>query len=1355
MAGPPTRRTRNTRRSDAAPVASAGIPAGIYVGRVVSHLDKKFMGSLKVMLLKITEAGNDYQETNQLITAHRATPYGGQTPLQNVGSNNTYSESQQAYGFWGVPPDIGTKVLVMMVEGARDFGYWVGCIQDDFVNFMIPDGRVSTINNDRGQKLPVGEYNKAIVNPEGETQPTRFPKPVNTDFEDSLSEAGLIEDDIRGLTSSSARREVPSQVFGISTPGPMDKRDGAPRHGRGATGKEASVPSSRLGGWSIVMDDGDDKILRVGNPGETPKEYVDVENTNETGDVVRPANELFRIRSRTGAQILLHSTEDLIYIANSKGTAWIEMTSNGKIDIYAEDSVSIHSSQDMNFTADRDINFDATANININAGEKVKTTAGQSLDFTSMDYTAFVAGKGFTAKADSYMAMSSGKAISIDGANAINITSSGANINMAASAKVNMSGKSGIHIGTEGSLHEKVGQYFRETNASHVNSQEYFVYAKGGLHLKSDADAFLSAKVTANIKGKSTYIQSFGGDTHMKSNADLKIQTSGNINQFATSILRNATATIQDRAGTSFNLSSLGSMSVKADTTLDAASTGAMKINANASLDIISTGSAKITGKTMDLKTTGGVLIAEASSNLQLEGALVQIDAGNTATGAATANPTPAVIASIAVGAIDASVAATAVKPNPVTPDTPIISLIAKTPSRIPQHEPWLQHESNNPAEYTPEKTRAGVESVDSFVQQIPDTFVNIGSRSTKGSTTASDRGGYSGSQNYTPATDGEFGEETLGDFGDLKRDQIYAIGDSHAEFIANIGGYRGSARSGATVEQIASNQVGRIPEKTIVVVSAGNNNWDSDPTQTKDKIQKDIVDPLLQKGCYVIFVVFPDIDLSGPYASTYSSAGYTANYNDVRNAVNQVSANGQIDLTSADINPQDPMKIHATTAAYQRVVDVVEKAIEAIPDPSEFDKFNGTLGPLLAAIRICEIDTAEPRSFDVVYGGIPTNIRPQRPITQMSIGDVLEWQKSIRNSVASTATGAYQFIYPTLKYLIDDRKICSRGDLMTPANQDKLAIALMRNLQKWKDGQMSDEEFGYGLSKVWASMPLMIDGAQTKRNGPGTANSAYYGGVGPNPSTARKPASFIKEALVKSKQGLAGENETTDVTIDPEALAALGFEAGDPYEQLKTRSRFTDFGSTQGDLEDVDRVHQAQGSAGVRRLPCDRRLIDILNRAAAAAGVYVQITSGGQMSKAEWQSYPRSQRKTTRDNKDYWILKNGTWIQVRTGSTRHDTGLAADLNISKSKLPGGTLIPYNFSSPGRGENNQIWDNLIYHAFKFGCRGFGFAQSYMGNVTIHLDTLGKISGNGWNGELGYWETSDYFINIARKGIQDA
>jgi hypothetical protein len=126
------------------------------------------------------------------------------------------------------------------------------------------------------------------------------------------------------------------------------------------------------------MDDGDDRYHRETTAAEGPVKYVDlldpeVQRRISQGEATVPYNEYFRVRTRTGHQILLHNSEDLIYIGNARGTAWIEMTSNGKIDIYAADSVSIHSEQDFNFRADRDINIEAGRNIHVRAGKNMET----------------------------------------------------------------------------------------------------------------------------------------------------------------------------------------------------------------------------------------------------------------------------------------------------------------------------------------------------------------------------------------------------------------------------------------------------------------------------------------------------------------------------------------------------------------------------------------------------------------------------------------------------------------------------------------------------------------------------------------------------------------------------------------------------------------------------------------------------------------------------------------------------------------------------------------------------------------------------------------------------------------------
>lgn len=343
---------------------------GPFLARVVSHLDPKYSGTLQVELLQ--DVGNSPDTTGSVYQVKYLSPFYGVTGMQFVGPNNTYNDTQKSYGMWMIPPDPGSVVLVMFVDGNAAKGYWIGCVQDEYMNFMIPGLAATEMNTEGGGKKVVAEYNKRL-NDLKESDTTLIKKPVHP-FTKVLEKQGLLLDETRGITTSSARREVPSMVFGISTPGPVDRRPGAPKGNVGK--KESKITGafiSRLGGSTFVMDDGDDKFLRKTDAGTGPSEYVSVENKEKGGKPDIPHNELVRIRTRTGHQILLHNSEDLIYIGNARGTSWIELTSNGKIDIWAEDSISIHTANDLNVTADRDINFKAGRNINFTADGNMKT----------------------------------------------------------------------------------------------------------------------------------------------------------------------------------------------------------------------------------------------------------------------------------------------------------------------------------------------------------------------------------------------------------------------------------------------------------------------------------------------------------------------------------------------------------------------------------------------------------------------------------------------------------------------------------------------------------------------------------------------------------------------------------------------------------------------------------------------------------------------------------------------------------------------------------------------------------------------------------------------------------------------
>jgi len=342
--------------------------------KVVSNVDPTYMGGLEVQILR--EVGNDDDVSGQVIPVKYLSPFFGSTARKFVTEIEDYNNTQKSFGMWMVPPEVNSIVVCIFINGDYRKGYWIGCVLEENMNFAVPGHAATKYNVDgREERVPVAEYNKVV---RGSTQdPTKILK-VESPFSKTLDDQGLLRDDVRGITTSSARRETPSTVFGISTPGPVDKRSGAKR---GKIGKlEHQIPNafvSRLGGSSFVMDDGDDKFLRKKSPSKGPPEYAKVELKETDGDVTRPHNELVRIRTRTGHQILLHNSEDLIYIGNARGTAWIELTSDGKIDIFADDSINIRTKQDLNLYCDRDFNLEVGRNFNTKVKGEMHTNVLQ------------------------------------------------------------------------------------------------------------------------------------------------------------------------------------------------------------------------------------------------------------------------------------------------------------------------------------------------------------------------------------------------------------------------------------------------------------------------------------------------------------------------------------------------------------------------------------------------------------------------------------------------------------------------------------------------------------------------------------------------------------------------------------------------------------------------------------------------------------------------------------------------------------------------------------------------------------------------------------------------------------------
>lgn len=357
--------------------------SGPRLAKVVGHADSSYMGGLYVTLLGIQS--DDFAEDGNTLLARYCSPFFGATNLafngQNTANDQAFNDTQKSYGMVFVPPDVGVTVLVIFVEETGEV-YWLGCVPDNFVNHMVPgiaaSEAVDFSPKEKSEYLsgpvPVAEYNKRTTSAYFPNDST--PKPVHPIAGFMLAQ-GLIKDYIRGPVTSTMRRNTVSNVYGILTPGPIDKRSNAKQAVLGTRGDKTKPQFvSRVGGTQLVMDDGDDRFVRKTPASEGPPEYADVIK-GESGDPRIPISDYFRVRTRTGHQILLHNSEDLIYIGNSRGTAWIELTSNGKIDIYARDSISIHTEGDFNFRAERDINLEAKRNINLRSEENFYQEVGK------------------------------------------------------------------------------------------------------------------------------------------------------------------------------------------------------------------------------------------------------------------------------------------------------------------------------------------------------------------------------------------------------------------------------------------------------------------------------------------------------------------------------------------------------------------------------------------------------------------------------------------------------------------------------------------------------------------------------------------------------------------------------------------------------------------------------------------------------------------------------------------------------------------------------------------------------------------------------------------------------------------
>ena len=370
------------------------------IGIVKDNIDPSRSGRIRVALQDGKGSVAPDQASGWVTVQHLTTFFGVVRPSGGEGSDDygSYVNNSSSYGQWQAPPDIGTKVLCIFVNGDPNAGFYIGSIPEPETLQMVPAiGASENVTLNEGEatsfggatRLPVTNLNTNNTDKANSDEFLDTPRPVHSYLASIMNQQGILRDPLRGPISSSASREAASRVgWGISTPGRPIYEGGYTDESlpenleQGNTEKLKVV--ARRGGHSIVMDDGD----------------------------IIGRDQLIRIRTALGHQIMMSDDGQTLMILHSNGQSYIELGKEGTVDIFSTNSFNVRTQGDINFHADRDINMHAMENFNLqaknihtNSDEITKSRAGKEYSITALN--------NFTAKASSAIAMLAGGQASI------------------------------------------------------------------------------------------------------------------------------------------------------------------------------------------------------------------------------------------------------------------------------------------------------------------------------------------------------------------------------------------------------------------------------------------------------------------------------------------------------------------------------------------------------------------------------------------------------------------------------------------------------------------------------------------------------------------------------------------------------------------------------------------------------------------------------------------------------------------------------------------------------------------------------------------------------------------------------
>lgn len=321
---------------------------GLTLGLVVNTDDPLEGGRLQVFCPALND---NPKKLLHLPWAMYVAPFGGSINNKDysrgVGDGAENTVGAVSYGFWGIA-ELGAHVLVGCIDGDPRRRFWAGAVHEHQETHTLFNGRYDWSGKDGTPDGPLSSAKKPI-------QP----------LYDNWTKA-FFDRESREWKSRGADYQVTANPNdGNGAPSKLRGEDYLDETYEGLSKNEKDKwVRDVLGGhgydWSGYKGAGAFKASRVFGMSSPGFHAISMDD--------RPFNLRTKIRSASGHMILMDDTNERIYVMTNKGNNWVEMDSNGNIDVFSDRRVSINASKDINLTSGGTIRMHAQQGIHMYAG---------------------------------------------------------------------------------------------------------------------------------------------------------------------------------------------------------------------------------------------------------------------------------------------------------------------------------------------------------------------------------------------------------------------------------------------------------------------------------------------------------------------------------------------------------------------------------------------------------------------------------------------------------------------------------------------------------------------------------------------------------------------------------------------------------------------------------------------------------------------------------------------------------------------------------------------------------------------------------------------------------------------------